>query len=405
MGGGAWLAFLGILGLGRKRLPVAAHLGVVAGILLLATVLGPPLGRALMRSREGDLFAKLTQAGAAESDFTAYEHTVPESFRRPEWRYQFMEMKIHQAGTDAAALRSVQSLIDAEPNKTVVAPARAEVTKKLAELYDQGKARMYATSATADPEFPTDAALRAAFADVLTDLADAPNPNIYVTFDTSATLTAPEGTAAELRDERHGAKVLAAFPKGNAPVVSEGDAFSKGYDARRRQTFLTAMTESFGRVFNGSLITLVPLEKGASTDGKIVINVISKTHRESDFYTYTDTDDDGRKRVIGLLFAISVDWDFKLIGRNGKVLYTAPQTSSRAAEHVHIDSQPNDPEWAPYSIMMDSAYYNYSRELNGRFGFEPPAVKDTFSYSGTATVAPPAVSSTATTTAPTRKPR
>ena len=159
-------------------------------------------------------------------------------------------------------------------------------------------------------------------------------------------------------------------------------------------------------MFNGSLITLEPHEKGASTDGKIVIDVISKTHRESDFYTYTDTDDDGRKRVIGLLFAISVDWDFKLIGRNGKVLYTAPANVLLARPSTSTSTRSRTtPEWAPYSIMMDSAYYNYSRELNGRFGFEPPAVKDTFSYSGTATVAPPAVSSTATTTAPTRKPR
>ena len=30
---------------------------------------------------------------------------------------------------------------------------------------------------------------------------------------------------------------------------------------------------------------------------------------------------------------------------------------------------------------MDSAYYNYSREVVGSFGLEPPASKTVFSYS------------------------
>ena len=388
MAGAASLVLLGVAHAARKKLHALVYVGVTFGIVLVAALAGPPASRARIHSRERELFAKLGKPDVADTEFNTYEHEIPEQFRRPEWRYNLMELKIRQAGTNAAELRKVQALIEAEPNKTLLAPARLDVTKKLADLYDQGKARMYASSGAADPEFPTDVGLRAAFAQVLADLANAPSPNIYVTFDTSASLAAPAGTTAELKDQRHLPKVLAAFPKANAPVVDAGQAFSTTYDARRRQTFLTAMTESFGRVFNGALITLVPLEKGESTSGKIVIDVISKTRREPDFYTYTDIAEGGGTKVIGLLFAISVEWDFKLVGRDGKVLYTAPQTSSRAAEHVHIDSEPGDPEWAPYSIMMDSAYYNYARELNGRFGFEPSPVKDTFSYAGTASTAP-----------------
>ena len=38
------------------------------------------------------------------------------------------------------------------------------------------------------------------------------------------------------------------------------------------------------------------------------------------------------------------------------------------------------PEWGVYSILMDSAYYNYSREVVGRFGLKPPVEKAVFSY-------------------------
>ena len=81
------------------------------------------------------------------------------------------------------------------------------------------------------------------------------------------------------------------------------------------------------------------------------------------------------------MFAIDVEWQFRILDRDGKTLYEAPAQSSKAAERVHIRRGDNDPQWAIYSIMMDSAYYNYSREVVGRFGFEPPPVKDTFTYS------------------------
>jgi hypothetical protein len=35
-----------------------------------------------------------------------------------------------------------------------------------------------------------------------------------------------------------------------------------------------------------------------------------------------------------------------------------------------------------YSIMMDSAYYNYARQITGQFGLEPAPVKQVFTYVG-----------------------
>ena len=45
------------------------------------------------------------------------------------------------------------------------------------------------------------------------------------------------------------------------------------------------------------------------------------------------------------------------------------------------------PQYQPYQQQYQPQGY-YSRELNGRFGFEPAPVKDTFSYAGTASTAP-----------------
>ena len=35
-----------------------------------------------------------------------------------------------------------------------------------------------------------------------------------------------------------------------------------------------------------------------------------------------------------------------------------------------------------YSVLMDSAYYNYSRQVTGMFGLVPPPKKTTFAYRG-----------------------
>jgi hypothetical protein len=44
--------------------------------------------------------------------------------------------------------------------------------------------------------------------------------------------------------------------------------------------------------------------------------------------------------------------------------------------------------------MMDSAYYNYSREVTGRFGLVPPPKKDYFVYSNADSAPAPQVKPT-----------
>jgi hypothetical protein len=45
-----------------------------------------------------------------------------------------------------------------------------------------------------------------------------------------------------------------------------------------------------------------------------------------------------------------------------------------------MSRSPTDPSWAIYSVLMDSAYYNYARAITGKFGLVPPPVKAVFRY-------------------------
>jgi hypothetical protein len=286
---------------------------------------------------------------------------------------------------NAAELRKVVSEVTGSKSEDDLADAKKDAVKALKEMYDGGKAKMYRPAASgAAAEFPVDDGLRNAFGLVLDDLSKATDANVYVAFENAADLAPPPLMDKATKLYEDDPEVRHDFPKGNAPVIAAGNAFSPDYDKRRRATFLRALTESFSQVFDGQLLTLMPLEKGDDKKGKLVIDVSSRLYRVPDLFIYTSNDTAGAKRVTGLLFSFEVEWRFNILDRSGKILYSAPQAISKPTD-AKFSTEPSDPDWAPYSILMDSAYYNYSREVTGRFGLVPPEPKAVFVYEGGAT--------------------
>ncbi len=381
LGATLWLAIYGIAKLAKKKLPIAATGGIIGGVALLGGIAGPSISGGYYRSQEATLYRELSSPSTPSVSWNRYEKDIPAEFQRKGWQNEKYLAKVRESKSSAKALRDAEALIVAEKDQDAVKGAKDAAQKALGDLYDGGKARLYAPPKTGStPEFPVDDKLRSAFSQVLVELAQSTDPNIYVAFETSSDLTAPKGTDASLKEYREDPEARESFPKGDAPIIDQGDAFSPTYDVRRRGTFISATSESFAKVFDAELISLVPLEKGADTKDKIVIDVTSKITRSPDFFFYTRETTPGVKKVAGLLFAIDVAWGFKIVDKTGKTLYEAPLARSKAANEVSISRKPSDPQWALYSIMMDSAYYNYSREMAGRFGFDPPPVKDAFEY-------------------------
>ncbi|MFO0550320.1 MAG: DUF308 domain-containing protein [Polyangiaceae bacterium] len=378
LGGAAALVSLGIFRRIEKPAPAWMHLAVAAGVALLFTMTGPSASGAYYKSLESDAFAKLDGNSTPVAWKARYLKDIPEKFRRKGWELEYEKARIAQAKKtkDVVELRAV---LAESKKKSDLSDAEDASAAALKELYDEGKAKMYAPPKSGSaPEFPVDNALREAFATVLDDLAKSPDPNIHVAFATTATLTEPEGATEMLALERKSASVLDSWPKGDVPVIAEGNAFGPQYDNRRRATFMEALGGAFAQVFDGKLLTLVPLEATGDKSGKLVIEVSSRIYRTPTFFHYTKTTGD-KERVVGLLFSFDVEWDFKLIDREGKTLYKAPLAISSPSD-ARFQSQPSDPEWGVYSILMDSAYFNYSREVTGRFGLVPPPPKDYFRY-------------------------
>ena len=53
---------------------------------------------------------------------------------------------------------------------------------------------------------------------------------------------------------------------------------------------------------------------------------------------------------------------------------------SEPAKHVSYSTDPSDPKWAPYSIIMDSAADNFGRLIVGRLGLNPPPVRENYKF-------------------------
>jgi hypothetical protein len=332
LAGCAWVFVFGIAKQMKKKLPTAAHIAVPAAVAILFTVLGPSVGTAMMKSRESDLYAKLTKNDAASGLWISeYEKQIPESFRRKDWRLQWMKARVREGkqAKNAGDLRKVANECADDSDKELLDEAREDAVKALGEMYEDGKKRM--SSATGgSSEFPVDNGLREAFGVVLTDLARARDSNVYVSFQNTANLDPPKDFDKMIKEFQRDPQVLVDFPKGNAPVINPGNAFSPSFDNKRRQTFLSAMTESFGQVFDGQLLTLVPLEKGADKKGKLVLEVTSTIVRENDVFLYTSSDT-GVKKLVGFLMSFQVEWTFQLMDRNGKVsTRRSPRSASRA---------------------------------------------------------------------------
>ena len=391
--GGALLLLLGGVGTAAKKtLPKALTLGLPIGGALLFLGVGPFASAAYCEMDEAKRWDELNAAMEDPYFFSGrwhidYEDKVDEKFRRPQWHARWMLARTKEGieGKDAAELRRILKEISETSDPAMYADAEEAASTAFNEYYEAAKIKMYAPTLAdgAAREVPVDEHLRGAFATVLEELSHAPEANVYIAFRNDVDLTPPPGTDELLVEYQQDPGAKAAFPEG-APVIEPQSSFSPAYDTRRRQTFMAAMTESFGQVFDAELLTLMPLEEGAPREGKIVIEVSSHIVRLPKFFFWEKEVPGvpGQMVVAGLLFGIAVDWELRVYGTDGEELYAQPPIRSEPAGNVSVSTQPGDPDWGMYSVLMDSAYYNYSRQVTGMFGLVPPAERTVFVYQG-----------------------
>ncbi len=338
MGAGLGTMLSGTFNLFGKRSGFGIPAGLAVVTLLFGAFAGPPLASGIHIS-----------SAESESEGHAKSHDMVEL------RKHLKEVREEQVECGLDHSKAIKIASDA-----LAAEYKAALEKVTKESSAEGT----------DPE------LRDAFAKILEDLAKAETADVHLAFTNKVQVEAPEGSDVMLEmqyadlDEPTRQK----HPDAKKIVIEKGGAFNPDQDQKRRDTFVREFQGAMGKVFSSDLLGLLALSPGEDRKGKLVLEVSSTIRREPTFYTYTNGG-----VFAGFLFKVVVDWTFRMFDREGNLLYETSTTSGPDQE-LEIDSQPGDPDWAPYSVMMDSAYYNYAGEVVRKFGLPPQAPKKKFKF-------------------------
>ena len=409
LGAGVALIIAGGSNMAKKKLGVKS-LAIWVLFAAIGTGAGPTISDGYYTGHE----QKQYDYCKTYSDFSYWsyeyfnEHEVPQKFWRADAYAEFMKSQatIAAKGKTVLANRAIirrvnwlnsdrsgnfneafgygDSFMEHAPKHEGYAEAKKVATDTLFEIYNTALASLAKPAAKNDKaEFEVDEKLRVAFVKVLTDLASSEDAIVYVAFTNKTQTTKPKGSEADLDYwEKTDPTVKKAKDAGGYKVIDPGDAFSPRFDKSRRRTCLEALRESFRSAFAADLLTLQPIEDGVDRKGKLVIEISSSIIREPEHYKYTNNPGTATETLIGMLFGLSVEWKMQVFERAGGVLYNEAEKSN-PAQNVRISRNATDPEWAAYSVMMDSAYFNFSRKVTGAFGLTPPAEKTIFSYTAT----------------------
>jgi hypothetical protein len=364
LGAGVRLLFTGGAQTAGKRFLVLPSLGIFFAIVIAAAVALPRAHDARLATAEQSAWARLQASPKTSQDYENYINITPKP-RRGVLPAQALAKTRQElaAGPKVSTLRPLlrSHLYDMQKTGEPEFQEAIDLTRKgLADAYAKALAQLQQRTATgpARREFPEDPQMRAAFAAVLARLAQSEDDYVYLDFASDNQLATP-----------------ATQPAADSREIPPGDAFSPERDSRRRSAFASAMTDSLTTAFkDDTVMRITSLSPGDDRKGKVIFDVKCTPHRVRGGFTLTV----GGKEA-GTLFNFDVDWQFSVIDADGKVL-AQNHSRSNPAGSIRFSTRRSDPDWAPYSVLMDSAYYNYCREITGRLGLIPPAIKESFTF-------------------------
>lgn len=360
----------GAANLAGKRMPKFAGIAVVVLCAVAGGMIEPKHVEQRRVQIEQAAWDRLQASGKTFADYQAYQFCgaptragYEPGMALAQVREEIARMQT-SSGQRVATLRRLISECrnkapDNEPAamKPAIDLARAELSKAYAAGLDNLAKRAEAAAGGKPPEFAADPQMRAAFKTILERLAQADDDYVYLVFKGDTDVSPPAAATG------------AATPR----TLDSGDAFTPARENKRQRAFVKAMEESIERGFAEPLLRLRDLDDKPRA-GKVIFEVACTTRRAPGGFELTINE-----KPIGTLFNLDVAWKFQIFDVDGKPLATN-QSRSNPAEKLSFKLNKSDPTWAAYSVMMDSAYYNYCRQITGRLGLTPPLVREYFSF-------------------------
>jgi hypothetical protein len=162
---------------------------------------------------------------------------------------------------------------------------------------------------------------------------------------------------------------------GRTAILPAQDTFSRESAVRREEVLLAQLRTALGRVVGAELLALERAGEGTEP----VIEVAYNIAPSGSLYLYTVTQPSKDDQVKGLLRGYDIRWIITLQPLDGGRPFLCDLESTPAI-NLNYDSRDGDPDWAPYAIMLYSAFHDMSARLIEGFGLQPPQPPERFSF-------------------------
>ncbi|HEY1066834.1 MAG TPA: hypothetical protein VGE52_12015, partial [Pirellulales bacterium] len=279
-----------------------------------------------------------------------------------------------RASTDAHSPAGLRAYLSDSRNKRHV----AEAQKQINVYYEEAIARLKSAAEGKN----VDQELFQGLLGLLEWVKTQPAPVVPVAF-------AAEQEAETKNDEvRSEIELAKSFYKEKNPelnsipndgVIGQGDVFGDEPTRTREEVILQRVRASVQNVLGADVVTFERAKEGEQA----MLDVHYHIEPSGNVYLYTTTNEAdpalivGRK-VNGLLLGYGVGWRITLRGAAGAEHVFV--VGSQPASSLNYSSDSSDPEWAPYAVLLLSAFYDMSNQMVSNFAIEPPPAPTHFTF-------------------------
>ena len=350
---------LGLLGLVKPLPPRKVTYGAaLIGIVVLALA-GPTISSSSQKANEPVCWKKVEASKDPAVWLLEYENKIQPDFRRKE----FTSRKCEAIVADALAKNNFSVVRQQTKNVfgdsvTYDDQCRKFISESWTKLQEEGLKKVKPTK-LADPT------LTAAFQQVLEALAANPNRKVQLHYQASGSL------AGMPQDKEFFANIDPKYQK--LPVIATGEAFGEEAHKRRAGQVSAALLNSFNAVWPVGMMEIEVAPGPKEIPGDVNFWVDAKVQRIRGFYTNSEDN-----KITSLLYKCEVVWQFR-ITQDGKEIGKFG-FRSEPAKHVSYSTNDSDPQWAVYSIVMDSAADAFARLIIGRLGLTPPPLPQNYTF-------------------------